>query len=234
MESKRSMKMRPMKPRRKLRKAIPVTRSILDHKISLRDAGDLAVRAFSAAAALVNPEHKLCVLANAAVPATNTGSITYLSPLAEGSDWNARDGRSVRLISRYFSCVFRWNTAATTPIVVRLMVFRDLACQGAAPAVSDVLAFTGSALAVVAPINPVNERRFQVLHDVHANLDPYSHGTQIAVLGEPDNAHLLYLDTGATITGAGIGALFLLIIADTTVANTPSVDYYSQMRFIDN
>jgi len=222
----------PKSRSKKNRRKIPVVKSILDHKISLRDAGNLAARAYSAAAALINPEHKLCVLANM-VTTDNTGSVTNISALAEGADWNTRDGRSVRLVSRYLSINFRWNPAATAPTIIRAIVFRDLACQGAAPSVADVLASTGSYLVVNAPVNPNNEHRFQILHDFHAQLDVY-HPTQLACVGEPDSAHILYLDTGATITGAGIGSLFILLVADATPANLHSVHYYSQLRFIDN
>ena len=69
---------------------------------------------------------------------STTATITYLTGVAQGDDYTARNGRSVRYKSLFCRGWYAIN-ASSTQTVVRTIIFIDKFNQGSAPAASDLL-----------------------------------------------------------------------------------------------
>lgn len=93
-----------------------------------------------------------------------TGALILLNGIAPGTGLNQRSGREV--VMKSIEVHFNGKSTDTTgvPASYRCMLVYDRQCNGAAPALADIIATTG-AWNTLSPRNLDNRRRFKILMD---------------------------------------------------------------------
>lgn len=156
------------------------------------------------------------------------GFISYISAIAIGDDTTDREGRQIKPLYYHCNCDFQMNASATRTFL-RMILFQDTECQGATPAVTDVI----TANAVNAQYNLLTGKgRFKFLMDKLFAFD----SANIAKVDKSSckvPLKIMFDGTGATSASAGKNALFCLFISDQ-VTNTPQVNVRHRLRFVDN
>nr|UOF80765.1 capsid protein [Cressdnaviricota sp.] len=191
----------------------------------------LAMKAYRMAkmlVGLVNTESKFADLGVTTLNPSNTGGLTYLSGVAQGTTNITRVGNSLlaKSVLINIQCVIN---ASATNTVVRLVLFVDHDNQGADPAVTTVLQSADSR----AFINRLQGKRFSVLKDWQYVLNTSTNAQVNDKVYLKLHHHIKYGGTDATVASALQGNVFLLSISDQAV-NTPTVIVNSRLRYIDN
>lgn len=200
-----------------------------DRKHSVSSIARTALSTALAVKKLLNVEVKFNDTSGTSIP-NNTGGIATISAMTKGTNYNQREGNSIKNMSIQWRGTASINASATETFV-RLMIFRDNECQGAYPAVTDVL----QSASVVSPLNHLNGKRFKILSDKVYSLSingrenlSFKHFIKI------DKSHCKYNDANAgDVTDQREGALMYLIISNEAT-NKPSCQLYFRQRFVDN
>lgn len=228
-------------PRKLLRKRKPITRrrtrkvGFLDRKYSVKDIAVNAWRGMKYIKGLINVEKKFFdVSAYTQVP-TSTPSIVNLSNIAEGNDYNQRDGNSILLQSLQWRMNLAANASATRNFL-RIIIFRDNDQRGTDPAPGDLLETTAGDSALVSPLLHYVNQRFSILSDkcYTLNLNGDSGFKMIKkYMKFPPGTHIKYQNTTGADASNWEGALYALFVSDQAT-NGPSIDYFFRLRFTDN
>jgi len=203
--------------------------------ITVGDAAEAASFGFKAAASLLkNFNSEVKVVDTSVAPAASTwaGVVTPISLLAQGADYNNRDGDSIRA----HGLELRWtaSAAAATVNTVRTLIVSDNECRGSAPAASDFLAVTGTVSAPLSPWNYFNSEKMNILYDSGPIvLSPGGNGTTSHTVVLPLAFHVRYLGAAGLIGNAYEGNLFVLQISDIN-ASGPPMGFYSRLHYVDN
>jgi hypothetical protein len=180
---------------------------------------------------LINIEEKILDTSSASYVFDTTGNVTPMSLIAQGLDYNNRVGDSLKMQSlqlRYR--VFRGGSATTS--VVRIMLIRDLDCQGATPTTAQILSAVGTSQAPTSPLNWLNRKRFAVLYDNLTTVTSTDIGFTDSI-SMAHEGHILFLGTTAAAASQGKGSLFVLAISDEAT-NYPSIAWQSRIIFTDD
>ncbi len=177
---------------------------------------------------IVNVEFKIIDAAVSSAVA-EAGSIQNLCLVAQGDDFNTRDGRRIKLQHIDVRCqVVQHATATNTTL--RYIIFRTKNDQAAVPAVTDVLNN-------VDPLSHYeksnNQHSFTVLLDRTIYLSDSSQTIKSLNFRRKLQTHVDYSGTGTTEANTGRGALYMLLIADEAT-NTPTVSGDVRVKFTDN
>lgn len=174
-----------------------------------------------------------------------TGTVYNLSNIAQGNDYNNRDGNSILLQS----LLLRWTLAAssTDPAgdVVRLIIFQDNDQRGTDPTPANLLEDVSSGLyAINSPLLHTVNRRFNVLMDKRIATGAYqttatqavsTTGHGLYILGKKylkfKNNHIKYTSTAGADASNYEGSLYLLTICRN---QTTTIGFHSRIRFTDN
>lgn len=193
-------------------------------------AWQLAKKAWDAAKyikGLVNTEYKYCDASLSSTAIDTSGSSTILSSVVEGSDYNQRDGISIKAKSIFLRGNVTMPASATgVGQRLRLILVRDN--EDSTPSFGDLL----DTVSVLGPLNHVNTGRFTVLWDHTVAVS--NGGSQIVPFKKyiSLNNHVKFSNS---TTGIKTGHMYLFYISDGTTATTkPLLEFYSRMRFIDN
>lgn len=178
-------------------------------------------------ARLINVEEKLFDVSTGG-SISNSGSIFNLSNIAEGSDYNNRDGLSILTQSLSFSSIFTINASAVNTFL-RIIIFRDNLQRGADPAVTDVL----ETASVQSPVVHFTASRFNILMDRTVDLAPTEKTLGHHRENFNINKHIYYSSTSGADASNYQGALFLLAISNEAT-NTPTLSFYTRLAFTDN
>lgn len=162
----------------------------------------------------------------------SAGQITSLSNIAEGNDYNNRDGLSVLAQSTFFRGIWRSAGTETTSTIVRLILFCDNDQRGTDPAVTDIL----ETASYLSPLNHVQNKRFTIIWDTSFEVEPVGSGkiTKIDKRYRKYNAHIKYSSTAGADASAYEGNLYLLDITSTPAVAAPTVNWYHRLRYTDN
>ena len=177
------------------------------------------------------PEPKNFDIDNA-VTATQSGTLTLLSGIAQGTDIGQRIGNSVFVTDIRISGRVAINSAVTTFSTARMVLIRDNENSGAAPVLSDILEATGSTVVTRSPKNYLNRKRFTFLYDELFVLAPGSASALPIGVDMRINREVTYRGTGNTVAAAAEGTLYLLVVSDE-VGNAPNLTVYIQYQFTD-
>lgn len=166
---------------------------------------------------------------------TTAGAIAILNGVAQGTDYNQRIGRSTLLKSILFRISVGKSANNSTGSTCRFLIFYDAQTNGAAPAVTDVLA----AASYLSPMNLNNRDRFKILCDTYIDTeaytaDPIATGTfknETKTMFKKFNMECQFSGTGATVGSIATGGIFILLISDE--ANTVGYEFYSRIRYTD-
>lgn len=178
---------------------------------------------------LINVEHKY-VDTTATTTSSTTPALVLLNALALGTPSTSRLGQSIKMTALYANIFWSINASASTTYT-RMIIFKDMQPNAAAPAASDLLVTTGS---VLSPLVIGNARRFKVLMDIRKNLS--INGTEIVKFKRFMKLffHTRYNNqNNGTIADITTNSLYMLHMSDQAT-NTPSFSYSIRCRFIDN
>lgn len=175
----------------------------------------------------LNPEYKFLDNSGSITPTSSGQIISGNSLIGQGDTNSTRDGNSIKITSWLHRHSLEKHASATATRV-RLIWFYDISSAGAVPAVLDVLE-TASTLS---PMNKLNGARFKIVKDSHFTLSTDKPLIQTQFYKKMQH-HIKYLDTTANTTSLGQGPLYVLAIS-SEATNTPTLNYSSRMRFLDN
>jgi hypothetical protein len=197
------------------------------------DAGSLARRTASGLnqlRRLINIETKF-LDTNSSGTASQSGSVEYLSGIAQGLTSETRVGDSLRI--QRFAVKFSVSTTLTIADV-RVIIFRDLQNRGATPTGSDLLSDSGGAGAALSQRNWDNKRtRFSILSDDLISLSSAAVPNANLTYTSTHNGHIYYKGTTAAVTDAAEGSVFMMVLTDQS-ATAPSYRFSSRIEFTDD
>lgn len=181
---------------------------------------------------LINIEFKQLETSQTAYTFDYNGAVLPVSQIVQGTDYTQRVGDSIKIqrIELRFQVA---KAAAATNNAVRIMLVRDLDCQGAIPATGDIIANTGSAIAPMSPKKFLNDKRFSVIYDYlhvvsttdYCFTDTYT---------QAHEGHILFLGSAANAASMGKGSLFLVAVADVITTNLPVITFTTRITFTDD
>jgi hypothetical protein len=215
------------------------SKGLLDkvRSLTLGDLGEAAAGAYEGIGKLTGWNQEIKRLDyNVATSATvYNGSINSLSLIAEGSDYNQRDGHSVKAVCLEFNIGAEFNIASMVNLYNngRAIIFCDLEQNGVQPTVAQVLEATGTDVSPFSMFQHDNTERFIILDDwlfAVSNGGPaaLTHRARIML-----NSHIRFSGSAGTDAAAKEGHLYLLLIGDQVV-NGPLVGWASRLSYIDN
>jgi len=151
--------------------------------------------------------------------------------IAQGDDYDERNGRSIRLKSLEWFGNLTMNASATNS-QYRLIIFVDHANQGVAPAVTDLL--VSDAFASMRNGAPDNMKRYTILSDELYLLDSDSHGATLVVKGfRKLETHMKFSGTGAAVASQGENSIWAYAVSNEAT-NTVAQNVNFRLRYIDN
>jgi hypothetical protein len=164
---------------------------------------------------------------------TQTGVLTLLTGLAQGTDVGNRVGDVIKVTKITWYGRLAIGSAVTTFSTARMIMFRDMENSGSVPVLADIMETTTGSSCVRSPLNFLNRKRFSILWDQMVVLDATSRFSEI-VRGELTlNKTVRYRGTGNTVAAAAEGTIYWLFISDETV-NAPALAVYTQLQFADS
>lgn len=177
---------------------------------------------------LINTEFKYKdTSANSAI--STSPNFQLLNGLARGDDSTDRDGRQVRIKSLQSNFLFTQHASATSTIV-RCIFFIDKDANGATPNMTDVF----EAATINAPRELDNRKRFVILKDWTVTLTSSGQTIKRQKVFKNLDMKTVYDDsTAGDITDISSNSLFLLLLSNEAT-NTPTVNSYVRIRFVDN
>ncbi len=187
-----------------------------------------AMRGVRAITKLVNIEEKAND-GSTSFTLSTAGTVTYLSAIAQGSDYTNRIGDSIKCHSVELIVQVVASAALTTNDGVRVLLFRDLENPGSAPAVTDVLS-TANPLGLE---NWLNRARFKVLFDEVFDISNTANPLVSRLVHLPVDRHIKYRGTGATAASAAEGTMWLVSICGNGT-NPSGVNLFWRTRYTDD
>lgn len=178
---------------------------------------------------VVNAEFKYLDVNNSTTSST-TAAFVLLNGMQTGDTASTRDGQSIKMAKLFFQFTASINASATTT-VGRVILLVDYQPNAAAPPIGGLLSSTTN---VLSPLALGNAYRFRILRDVKYQLS--ANGTQIfrRKFYLTLNEHTKYSTTNVgDISDILSNSLYLVHMSDQAT-NTPSISYYSRLRFVDN
>lgn len=186
------------------------------------------------------PELKVIDVAQGPTNNTNTGVLTLVNGVGQGSDFTQRIGRKVCLKS----LLINWSTSQAgvsteAGEVVRMMLIYDSQTNSASlPATTDVL-LTADPFSAM---NLNNRDRFKILYDKRATLNPAVYTASVLTAGAPVlrfyskylklNHEMIFSGTGSTIGSIQTGSIFSLVIT-TSGTGSSTYNLTTRLRFLD-
>jgi hypothetical protein len=190
---------------------------------------------------------------------TYSGTTYNLSNIAQGNDYNNREGNSILVQKMRFAFqVASSNTASQVQgrQILRVMIIRDMLQNGVDPVPSTILETTATALAPFYGLLHIHDstddkprQRFRILYDRVFNFNPNfatnvtATGTGAVDLVASDNHfEVLHLNVGAHTTYQGttgadasnfVGGLYCMAISNTQT-NGPVLTFVNRVYFTDN
>lgn len=178
---------------------------------------------------LVNVEFKKIDVGPTDLATYASGHVICLNPVATGDDYNARDGRQIRMKSIELKIRATAHASSTdTTVKVALVCQKDV--DGAAPAVGDI--FDSQ---VVNSMRNLSERRdifvmWQRIINIPLNTRRVA---TTHMYRKIDMKTVFNANNAGTVADIETNGLFLYLLS-TEATNTPTVNYASRIRFVDN
>ncbi len=160
----------------------------------------------------------------------STGSVSCLSLVPQGNDYNNREGLSLRTIMLSLNMNQNWNNTSNVTLnaLLRVIVFVDYEQEGTIPAVTDVLESAN----INALYNHVAKERFQILFD--RMVSGMTTRTNVPLIEDfRHDSHIQFRTNGSNQASQGEGSIYILGISDQAV-NYPNVYGYTRLFYVDN
>lgn len=223
---------RKMRKAHRTRVARPkVSKAWYEKKYSTAELAGKAWKTAKYLATLVNVETKTLDTGSVFVPNTSfnsTGTVLYLTGMAQGTDYNQRVGNSIKC--QYMNLVQVFFLGTNSQNTCRVILFRDRENRQSLPSVTDVLESADPR----AQYNHNNTDRFTILKDQFFILDTY-HPTRAFEWSKSDKTHIRYEGTTSGVSDADENNVFLLYLADSASgAASPISTYNFRLGYVDN
>jgi len=210
----------------------PQATGLMDTPLTLRQVAGAAQKALSVAgqvASYFNTELKMLDTTATATPTSGTSTVVPLTLMAQGSDYNQRDGISIKLMDLDVRVYAARNIAsATSSDFIRFLIVQDTENHGATPAVADILESDG----VLAPLLHYSGNRWRMIADEAFALEPVQPGV-CSKFNKKLQTHVTYKGTGATAADGWEGQLYAVFMS-STATNNPTYSYFIRASFVDN
>jgi len=178
----------------------------------------------------LNVEEKLYDT-NGSTTYSTSNTIGNLTNIAQGADWNNRDGLSILLQDIFFNLIVTMNASAVST-QFRVIIFVDNDNRGVDPSATDLLETGTTPYNLIAPLNHFSAGRFRILHDSLHLLGFYKPSSQINLFRDY-NRHVFYQGTAAADGSDWKGQIYYLITSNEAT-NLPTATWYFRTRFTDN
>lgn len=170
---------------------------------------------------------------------STAGTLILLNGVAQGDDYNTRDGRKIIMKSINLKVyVSNIVNAIADGDLMRVMVLYDSQSNGAAPTAGNIL----QTVSALAPMNLDNRTRFKVLFDKWQKINGFNYSGGVLTAGTytPPLFKLykkLMLDvqfsgTTAAIGSISCGSIYLLVLSQTSTG-AAAFDVDSRIRFTE-
>lgn len=188
------------------------------------------------------PERKVVDTASATYACNTTGSVTFISGAAQGTDFNQMIGRKATLITAQLEGQLAPQDNSVFPTHARVMLIYNEQPNAAVPAITDILtAATSNSF-----MNLNNRDRFKVILDHNVALGQVDTTATQAVADAPTSSVVSYYRklpnlpvvrngaaTTAAITNYVTGTLLLVTIGDQAAAGGYNFIGAVRVRFMD-
>lgn len=180
---------------------------------------------------IINAEKKLKENSFATTQGT-TPTVLACSGIAQGDDYNGREGRSVLAKSIQIHGFHTMNISAATT-VIRYILFQDLDnSAGTIPTATQLMGSATPSTYELRNPDPIMRKRFKVLADKLYCQDQYGKGITSKIdIFHKLNHHIKFSGTAATSYGQG-HVYLMFWSSDNT--NQPTVNLNSRLRYYDN
>lgn len=190
---------------------------------------DMAYQAFRGVnylKGLVNAELHSADFTASAQNITNTGSVIPLTTIAQGDNYNNRQGNSILAKYLFGRMEFAKNSSATSTFI-RLMFIQDTQQIGDTdPGIADIL----SSSSTISSLNQFQKGRFSVLRDTTIRLEP-NQTTDVMKVNLKLPFHIKFNGTsGSDIQKNGV----YLVVLSNESTNYPVFSYNLRISFYDN
>lgn len=181
------------------------------------------------------PEKKIYTATISAATIINTGSVSYLSGVAEGDDYTNRTGRKIYV--KYLRVRLRMEAnsmLANFNHCIRVAIVLDRFGTGTAITLSDIFA---NSIIEDLPNAANNQRaRYQILYDkmhyINNTQTPVGTGLAIKVVDIYKRLNKYITFTGTGQTEEGKNSLYLLMYSEDAT-NGPEVSGFARIAFTD-
>lgn len=180
-------------------------------------------------ASVINVEFKHIDTAGTTVNPTATGVVLPMNSCAEGTASYERNGLSVRNKSLFIRGFVTGNASATNTLL-RIMVVKELNPNGATPLITDIIE-TG--FREISLMNNINGKEFKVLYSKFITMSADGSETAFFEKYLKLNGHTKYNSSSGAATSIDYGGYYL-VLASNQMTNTPTVNYTSRIRYVDN
>lgn len=180
---------------------------------------------------LINVEFKVVEKYESGISAPNSGTISCLNALQQGDDFNRRSGRQVRIKSLQLRFSVTKHTSATASRA-RVIIFIDKDPNQVQCSTSDVL--ENSTASTIKAFRKLDFRkRFILLKDNVFTLNADTPEQMFVLYKEMDLKVVYDASNNGDISDIISNSIHILVIGDEST-NTPTFEYNTRIRFIDN
>lgn len=193
---------------------------------------------------LINVERKFFdSVVDTFVP-TAAGQVFNLSSIAEGNDYNQRDGNSILLQSMLFRGTISGPTTSPAGDIVRVVIFQDNDQRGVDPVTADLFEDTTNGLRLSnSPLLHTVNKRFNILLDKRIPVGGYQVTATQAVSTGTDwwktikryqkfkDSHIKFAGTSGADAGQYEGCMYIYV---QTVLALGSISWNCRLRYTDN
>lgn len=178
----------------------------------------------------LNPEIKNQDLSATITPDNSAGSFVLLNGISQGDTRSTREGSSIKMISLNMNIKLTINGSASNT-VVRIQIVQDKQPNGAIFTIANYFQDTTNLATSFQNMDYI--KRFIRWHDQTVALNT-DFPERLIKIRKKQIMHTTY-NTGnaGTIADIATNSLYLLVTSDEAT-NTPTVIYWSRMRWIDN
>lgn len=181
---------------------------------------------------LTKPEEKY-VLTSGSGSTDNTGTISPITYLAQGTDESQRVG--MKILGRYFDLRYYWNMTAGTLVNTRLIVFRWHEDPNTnPPTMAAILGAGGDP--TLNPPNPLSKSQYEILYDKAFYLSAAGTPAKTFQFRKrlPVTRPIMYQGNGLTAASALKNHLYILAVSDNAPAgNKPNIAFQNKILYTD-
>lgn len=192
----------------------------------------IAYNGYRVLKSMVNSEKKIFEASLSSAVTSTTGSVTSLTDIAQGDDYQNREGRSILMNSLETRLTFTINASATETFVRCLWILDTMGQDsGSSPPTLAGQILITNAYNTLRASSPVYMKRFVFLKDCLIRLDQVSQPTAQVHFYKKMHHHIKYNGTAAADSAEG--TLYFVVLSNEAT-NAPAIDGINRIRYYDN